>query len=63
MEIEKTPKVTFFLSYQELTELKIMCVVTHTTMSFFIRSAIKEKLKKIKEEKLVKEIKHAQSNS
>jgi hypothetical protein len=48
MKPVKTPKVTFYLSEQEWTDLKIVCVLTHSTMSHLIRCAIKDKLRKIK---------------
>jgi len=44
----KTPKICFYLSESEWTELKIMCVLTHSTMSNFIRSAIKTKIIELK---------------
>lgn len=50
----KTPKITFYISNHEWTELKIMCVLTHTTMSQFIRSAIKSKIIELKENNNIK---------
>ena len=47
-EINKTPKITFYIPENEWTSLKIMCVLTHTSMSHFIRCAIKEKIKELK---------------
>ena len=47
-ENRKTPKICFYIPDKEWTSLKIMCVLTHTTMSTFIRKAVKDKIKEIK---------------
>jgi len=47
-ETKKTPKITFYIPENECTSLKIMCVLTHTSMSHFIRSAIKSKINELK---------------
>jgi len=47
-ELTKTPKVTFHISDPEWTNLKLISMLTHTTMSHFIRTAIKEKIKNLK---------------
>ena len=46
--MEKTPKICFCLPESEWVDLKIICVLTHKTMSEFIRISIKEKIKNVK---------------
>lgn len=53
-ENRKTPKICFYIPDQEWTSLKIMYVLTHTTMSTFIRKAIKEKINDLKNEPKLK---------
>lgn len=44
----KSSKITFCIPHKEWTDLKIMCVLTHSTMSNFIRTAVREKIFDIK---------------
>ena len=49
---KKTPKITFYIPEKEWVNLKMMCMLTHTTMSHFIRSAVKSKIIEIKNNEL-----------
>lgn len=49
----KTPKITFHITEKEWADLKIMCVLTHSTMSEFIRKSIRSKIKEIKSQGVV----------
>ena len=42
-------RITFEIPDSERTALKIMCVLTHKTMSQFIRIAVKDRIKELKE--------------
>ena len=44
----KSHRVTFVMSDAQVTELKIMCVLTKKTMSAFLRVAIQDKIKEVK---------------
>jgi len=44
-----TERVTFVTTEQEKIDLKIMSILTKHTMSNFIRIALREKIKQIKE--------------
>jgi len=44
-----TERVTFVTTEQEKIDLKIMSILTKHTMSDFIRIALREKIKQIKE--------------
>ena len=44
-------RITFTLPHSEKISLKMMSLLTGRTMSMFIRSAIKDKIKKVKGEK------------
>jgi hypothetical protein len=47
-------RIAFILNNEQHTELKIMCVLTKCTMSRFIRSAIQDKIKRVKENTAIK---------
>jgi len=53
MEKKKSPHMitTFQISHDLHTQLKMMCLLTHKTMGEFIRLAIIDKIKEIKEKK------------
>lgn len=46
--MNKTQRVTFVLTEEQATQLKIMAILTKKTMSTFIRNAIFEKIKQLK---------------
>ena len=48
-----TERVTFVTTGEEKIDLKIMSILTKHTMSDFIRIALREKIKQIKEKKNV----------
>jgi len=43
-----TKRISFYISDKQWTDLKIMCVLTHRTMSDFVRVAIQDKVIQIK---------------
>jgi len=43
-----TERITFVITEQEKTDLKIMAIITKCSMSDFIRIAIKDKIKELK---------------
>ncbi len=44
-------RITFFISNKQKVDLRIMCILVKKTMSQFIRIAIQEKIKQMKENK------------
>jgi hypothetical protein len=47
---KKCHRVSFYLGDKQWTDLKIMCILTHRNASDFIRIAIQEKIKRVKED-------------
>ena len=45
-----TQRITFVITEKEKVDLKIMSIITKHTMSNFIRIAIKDKIRQVKEE-------------
>ena len=43
----KASKITFNIPEKEWVSLKMICMLTHTTMTNFIRSSIKDKINDI----------------
>lgn len=46
-----TQRVTFVMTSSHFVQLKIMCVLTGRTMSSFVRLAIQDKIKQMKEDR------------
>lgn len=49
MSNKKITVTSFSLPIDELTNLKIMSALTHCSMGYFIRVAVKDKIKQLKE--------------
>lgn len=49
MDSEKNHKTTIILTQKEKLDLKIMCALTNKRMTDFIRIAIRDKIKQVKE--------------
>lgn len=47
--MNKTRRVSFYIADKHWTDLKIMCVLTHRTMSDLIRIAVQDKIRQLKD--------------
>lgn len=48
---EHTKMISLYISPKSFIEMKVMCLIMNKSMSAFIRSAIQEKMKTLKETK------------
>jgi hypothetical protein len=59
----KTKRLNFKFAADEVDQFRYMCLITNTSMTTFVRSAIKDKIKKIREAEEKKRAEKASSCS